>query len=383
VLAWAAQMSRTIPGDVPEREEIKTRSSTSAESDTKPLFEDSDSARGLPLPGPDPQGVIRLESRGPWLASDITAVGELTIMGNKDEPPQIVIDERPLKLWAESVRLMNVWIGVRPGRTARPPKLNALLLVEAQALALEGCVFDAGVVADMSSAVSSESEPPLPATTPPTGPALIGWKLLDPREQRGGIATIRNTLLLGDGPGLYLAHAVRQVEFDNVLKLGGSPLVQLAANPSSKSKVVLRFAQTTCRASGALLRWIAPPAGAAAGQILVEAGDCVFDVVSPRAALFEFVGPQSRPEWLRCVKMTGEGSISRPTLDVAAWISTDTGTVIPLDSSSLELEGIFAGPFRFAGEFGSNPADAEVRDSEAPRRTNDQPGIRAGELPGS
>jgi hypothetical protein len=212
---------------------------------------------------------------------------------------------------------------------------------------------------------------------------LIAWKLLDRREHSGQIAKIRNSLLLGDGPGLYLAHAVRQAEFDNVLKIGCGPLVQLATSPAVRASVELRLRHTTCRSSGAILRWIVPEDGPLPGRVLLDAADCVFDVASPGAALFELAGPKMRPEWLSLVRMTGEGSVASPALDVAAWISIANGRVEPLDALAVELEGIVSGPFRFSGNASAQPADSEVEHVEAPRRTNDPPGIRASALPAS
>jgi hypothetical protein len=176
---------------------------------------------------------------------------------------------------------------------------------------------------------------------------------------------------------------MRHVELDNVLKTGTSPLLQLAVAPAASSTSVLQLNHTTCRASGALLRWIVPADGTPAGSVLIVAGECVFDVVSPAAALLEFAGPAPRPEWLRSVTMTGEGSLVRPDLEVAAWISTDDGRFTPLESAGIALEGIFAGPFRFAGPSGPAPIDAEVVDCEAPRRGTEPPGIRARMLPGA
>ncbi len=376
VLAWAAQLAETLPGDGLERDEFKSRRPESDTDSTQSHVAEIEIAGGRVIPAPDPQGVIRLDGNGPWQASDVSAVGALTIVGDIDHPPQVVIADRPLKLWAESVTLKNVRIVVNPGTSPQPPKLNALVLVQSQGLSIEGCVFDAGVVPHRPEPDSSHSP-----TAPATGPAAIAWKLLDPQELRGGTARLENTVLVGSGPALYLAHAMRRVEFDNVLKIGTGPLVQLAAVPRSKSKVVLRLNHLTCRTSGALLRWIVPVDGPPPGQVLVEASDCVFDVVSAQAALFEFVGPLLRPEWQQFVRMTGEGSISPPTLDVAAWISTEDGRVTSFESSTIELEGIVAGPFRYTGDASPRAADSEVRDSDAPRRTNDQPGIRASELP--
>ncbi len=371
VLAWVSKVAKRLPEKEAVHDEGQERRSTNAGRTTVDA-ENENRESGLPLPAPDRHGVIRLDGPGPWRASEINAVGRLTIEGTLQARPLIVIDERPLNLWAESVILKNLRIRFAAGRSVPAPKLNALVLVHAQTLAVDGCVVDDGTIGGLAEASS-----PNMATAPASGPALIAWKLVEVGDQRGGTATIRNTQFVGAGPALYLAHAMPRVEFDNVLKLGAGPLVQLATAPLAKSTVELRLDHTTFRSSGALLRWIVPAVDRAAGRILVVADDCVFDVASPQAALFEFAGSQPRPDWLRSVKMTGEGSIARPTLDLAAWISTADGTLRLLDSSGIELEGIISGPFQFAGELGLQPSAAEVRDSEAPRRTSDPPGIRA------
>ena len=223
---------------------------------------------------------------------------------------------------------------------------------ESQSLSIEECVFDSGGSLVVAPAKSSQ-----PIFAPPTGPALIAWKLLDTGDHRGGTATIRNAVLLGDGPALYLAHAVRQVSCENVLKVGPGPLVQLAATPAAKSTSTLKLNHSTIRAAGAVVRWVVPAdeAGLAKtseqirGSIEVEATDCVFDVDSPHAALFELAGPQPRPEWLRSLRMTGEGSVTRPTLEVAAWVSTLDGRLTALEGIPVELEGLIAGEFSLCG----------------------------------
>jgi serine/threonine protein kinase len=380
-LAWAAQFSQALNRENPEREvleEMKSWHPVRVGEDAATFEDESMPATGRVMPAPDRYGVIHLEASGPWHPSEITAVGELTIAGDGDPLPEIVIGKQPLRLWAEKVTLRNVRIVSDPATAAAPPKRNALVLVQAQELAVEGCIFDVGRVPAGKGAHSTG-----PATAPPTGPALLAWKLLDAAEQRGGRASIRNTILSGDGPGLYLAHAVRHVGFDNVLKTGTGPLVQLAAAPAVGSETVLQMNRTTCRASGALLRWVVPAEGSPAGGVLIEAGECVFDVVSPGAALLEFAGAAPRLEWLPSVRMTGEGSVVRPDLEVAAWISTDDGSCTFLESAGIALEGIFAGPFRFTGPPGPAPFDAEVVDCEAPRRGIEPPGILARALPGA
>jgi hypothetical protein len=382
VLAWAAEFSQTIAREPPAREDRREEGKPlqavavgrSGEISTTEIVDET----GIPMPSADPLGVIRLDGAGPYQVDDLTVVGKLTIVGKQGTHPEIVIGSRPLKLCAESVRLSNLQIRSSPGRNGQPPALSALLLVQAQELTVEGCIIDSGLphqIAPPSGAA--------PHYAPPTGPALIAWKLLDRREHSGQVATIRNSLLLGGGPGLYLAHALRLAEFENVLKIGSGPLVQLAASPVPQASVELRFTHTTCRSSGAILRWIVPEDGPLPGRVLVDAADCVFDIASPRAALFELAGSKMRPEFLNLVRMTGEGSVAGPALEVAAWISSANGRVERLEASAVELEGIVSGPFRFSRNPSSQPADSEVESVETPRRTSEPPGIRASALPGS
>jgi hypothetical protein len=377
LLAWAAQFSQAMRSEGSDREEIKSRRPVCVGDDVTTHETETPEQAARALPAPDPYGVIRLDGRELWQASEITAVGELTIAGDEGSLSRILIDDRPLRLCAERVSLRNICLATASGIADRSSPRSALLLVQAQELVIDGCIFDAGQVPAAAAADLGDSGP---ATAPPTGPALIAWKVLDPSEKRGR-AAVHNTVLLGDGPGLYLVQAVQVVELDNVLKIGTSPLVQLATVPAEKSAVVLKLDRTTCRASGALLRWVVPEDVARAGRVAIEACDCVFDVVSPGAALFEFAGGSPRTEWLRHVKLTGEGSIAAPMLEVAAWISTADGRVTGLDGTAIEVEGIFSGPLRFGGEPGPEPVDSEVEDFEAPRRTSRPPGIRAGALP--
>jgi serine/threonine protein kinase len=402
VLVWAAQLSQQVgretparpspgpnhPSDVEEplrktpRGEVLSSETPFPQTNGKAAA----SAFDMPMPAPDRHGVVILESSGPYRACDITTVGELAIVGADGKRPQIVIEDQPVKLCAASLRLKNVRIGVRPEFSTRPPRSKALLRVHSQELVVEDCEFDGGGPRIISVLDAAENNVSPPVVAPPSGPASIAWKLLDAAEQRGGKATIRNTLLAGDGPGLYLAQAVKTVEFNNVLKIGAGPLTQISGVPAAKSVVTLRLVRTTCRASGALVRWMVPPEGPPAGQIVVEANDCVFDVIAPRAALFELAGDNSHsrgahPEWLRSLRITGEGSLTRPNLEVAAWVSTIDGRVTPLASTALEVEGLFAGEFSFAGESDRSPADSEVHDAQAPRRSSEPPGIQAAALP--
>ena len=369
LLEWAATLSKSDP----LTDSYDSLESKSTLAVSPPHRRSQPEPELAPLPAPDQHGVIRLDSAGPYRASAMTTVGMLTIAGEPGIRPILVVD-RPLKLCAEAVRITNVTIRTAAGSNLRPPRLNALLLVQAQELALENCTFSSGEFAVPALAPDS-------SVAPPSGPALLAWKLLDPGEPRGGSGTIRNCLLRGDGPSLYLANAIRELDFENVLKIGPGPLVQLAATPRANKGMRLNLAHTTCRASGAVVRWIVPSAGRAGGRVLVEAADCVFDLVALHTALFELAGTEPRAELLRSIQMMGEGSVAGPGLEVAAWVSTETGRVTALDASSLALEGLLTIPLQFSGPAGVSPADSELREINAPRRSGEPPGIRAHEVP--
>ncbi|MBI3861618.1 MAG: serine/threonine protein kinase [Planctomycetia bacterium] len=382
-LAWASGISQKLrQSESIESAGVERRAHNPGAS----AAADSDEALSLlPLPQPDRHGNINLESAGPYRASDINVVGELTIAGGEAASATIIVDDQPFKLCAETVRMKNVRIVTSSRAARRAVDLRALVRIESQGLMVERCVFDSGDSRDKT----HDSFPP--GFAPPTGPALIAWKLLDTADQRGGTGMIRDSLLFGDGPAVYLAHAVRQLTCDNVLKSGPGPLVQLAAAPAAKSKTVLKLSHSTTRAAGAIIRWVVPgeealKSGSPArlrGSIMIEASDCVFDVASPRAALVELAGTGSepRPEWLQAVQMTGEGSVTRPSVETAAWVSTADGRLTPLEGTALSLEGLVAGDFHFTGASATRVVDCEVHDSETPRRSPHPPGIRAGESP--
>ncbi|MGE5195016.1 MAG: serine/threonine protein kinase, partial [Deltaproteobacteria bacterium] len=170
VLAWAERVSETICREVPEREQSQSGLPVGLRDETTVLDTDEAAPPGRPLPAPDRHGVIRLDARGPWRSSEITAVGELTIAGDGDALPEIVIDERPLRLCAELVRLRHVRIRAVPEDVDQPSHRNALLLVQSQGLAIEECIFDAGRSSDSGTADRRD-----PVTAPATGPALVAW----------------------------------------------------------------------------------------------------------------------------------------------------------------------------------------------------------------
>lgn len=336
--------------------------------------------RGKPLPAADDQGTILLTEAGPYEPSDISAVGPLTIKAAPGTSPVILVRGQPLRVWAESLRLEQVQFRFK-SEDASEPIPAALLLINAQTLDLNGCSFVAVTPAVSSSRDriqlvkgATESEPT------PTAPTLLGWKLLDARDPRGGVATIRNALFSGTGTAVHMASPIRKLTCDNCLKTGSGPLLQLVAGKAEHDlQVVLNC--VTLRQSGSLTRWHIPNDWSARHKLQIEATDCVFDLAPAAGSLLEFRGEALRNDWPQLVQVTGEGSLSGEQLSLATWIDRRTNSATSLDSSKLDVSGILAGPFRFSGPSLANPADSAVLDYDAPRRSPNPPGIKSASLP--
>ena len=336
--------------------------------------------RGKLLPAPDDQGTILLTETGPYEPSDISAVGSLTIKAAAGNSPVILVRRQPLRVWAESLRLEQIQFRFKSEDPSEPIPA-ALLLVNAQTLDLNGCSFVAATPAADSSRekiqlVKGAREP----EQPPTAPTLLGWKLLDVRDPRGGVANLRNSLFSGAGTAVHLASQIRQLTCDNCLKSGSGPMLQIVAgNADHDVQVVLN--SVTLRQSGSLTRWHVPNDWSARHKLQIEATDCIFDLVANAGSLLEFRGEALRNDWPQLLQVTGEGSLSGEQLSLATWIDRRNNSATPLDPSRLDISGILAGPFRFAGPSLAKPADSAVLDYDAPRRSPNPPGIKPAFLP--
>jgi hypothetical protein len=350
----------------------------------------------LPLPAPDPDGMIFLKSNGPFEASTITSVGPLTIRGQRGVQPILVVIDKPLEIAAEVVRLENLHLR-RGGdiTTTAPPK--TLLRVQCQTLHVDQCSFETHPFADVQSRVNARV--PLVEPVPPNDavstarafdelPVAVAWKVADDGDPSGGRIELRDCVFSGAAPAIHLASAPRQIALDNCLKLGPGPLVHLATSPEIDSrlrrgrKVSVKLQNTTCRRAGTVVRWKLPDdwQPTSSPVLLVEATDCVFDLLLGSSALIELASATAKPAWLRSARWTGEGSLAPPDLTVAAASTGSATTLTPIEAAALPLDGLSSGSFRFAAEFSLAPADAAVTEWEAPRLSTAPPGIRAPRL---
>lgn len=308
---------------------------------------------------PDADGVILLEEEQVYAATEIAAVGPLTIRCSGAQPAVIVVRDSPLRLWAERVVLDNIVLrgpGV-PAETSRhaPP---ALLIVDAQDLAMRRCRF-----------VTDEAG----------REAALVWSPLDPASAVPQRLLVRDTLFAGHAPTLALPVPPTSVELDNVLKLGPGPLLQVGSNgPGASRRLRLAARHVTLRDAGAFVRCS-----------VVEAAPCIIDVtltdcaldLAATAALLEFDAGTLPDDWHTYIRITGEGSILRPDTMIAGLRESSSGLIHELGADQLSIEGLQLAEFAFAGVDELLPESSRVEGNLGYRRSVEPPGIIPERLP--
>ena len=385
VLNLATRVSQSIAGT--GRQTDETQSST----DTLPSKELTEDQSGLePFPGPNVEGVILLTSNGPYATAEIAMAGAVTIRGADGLKPQVTITDSPMRIWAEQVTIENVEFTSCPDETVASQDVAvqplvpsaALLLVQADTLALEHCRFQTHRIdRSRSDSVTEES----------VRPVAIAWKPLESGAASRWNVSVRNTVFVGMSPAVHLAAAPQRVAVMNCLKLCRGSFFDLIGPALTGRNLHFSLKQTTLRESGPLLRLLWPASKDSSRQTLrpdsatyrieIDANDCVFHLAGTRGALFESLGHTASGEWLESIEMRGLGSLMRPECPVAAAIDIETGQRTRLESHRMVLEGLMAAPFEFSGVLGNTAQDSAVLSCDAPRQSASLPGIDATRLP--
>jgi hypothetical protein len=322
-----------------------------------------------PLPQPDVDGLILLDSAGPYLLQDAAHSRRLVVRGAPGFRPVLIVGDRRAALTAPQVVLENVVIRRSPGGTDAT-SLPSALVVSSQALQISGCRLEAGALRPDSAPATSSS---------PASP-LVTWRALDPQAPRGAWIRIADTIHRGPDSALRLESAAAQVEVTNCLALASAALLELDGDSPPGRGLRLRLERTTLRGGQSLVRWHVPEQRrGTTSAISVEAVDCVFDLSGEPAALFQLVAWSISERLLSGIRVTGEGNVATPPLAGATLVTPDGSGSRRLDADAIPIEGITSAPFEFAGPPSGRPADSAVRAGSitGPRLSSRVPGIVA------
>lgn len=342
-----------------------------AGTESHPAEQSSTSGEGelstglLPLPSPDADGVIELDGAQTYEATEIAAVGGLTIRCSDTEPALIVVRDRPLRIWAERAVLDNVAICSNVTNASSPSAANStegLLVVDAQELAMRRCVLHCGETSPESAVV---------------------WSALDPASAAPQRLLVRDSLFLGPADALRIESAASSVKLDNVLKTDGGTLLDLRRGAlDSPRPFAATLRQVTLRKAGGLVRlmWDGEPMPLRSLEFTLQ--DCVFDIAAPDGALLQFAAPTLPDDWPLHIQIGGEGSVLGSTTQIAGHRSAvGEDAILPLDAGLLSIEGLQFADFAFAGADAAAPGQSLAVGQFGYRRSSKPPGIDPDALP--
>jgi hypothetical protein len=315
-------------------------------------------------------GVIELDSPGPYRVRRVTAVGPLVIRGIAGAPSEIAVDKTPLVISAESVRLEHVCLRNVAVQEGHAPA-GALVLVQSDRFDVARCEFHTH---DLN---SLRSETTTPAARLNAKPIAVAWRNLG--KSAGGMIRLGDTQFVGVGTGLHLASAPQRLQAENCLRLGGGTMFALANLPPAGRPLAVQLTSVTCRDGGPLWNWRIADETRRPGSVHIDAVNCVFHTADQRTSLFEFLGNAVRDDWASLITLDGVDSIMRPRTHLATWLNRHTGQLTPLADNELKFEGVFAVPFTFQGNLSDTPADSELDEIKASisLRSEEMPGYHA------
>ena len=322
-----------------------------------------------PLPTPDASGQIMLAPGGRYLAEDVAGRESLRIVGNAAHPAEIVIADRALSLWAERIQLSHVRFTRQPSATNRA---SSLLITDCQDLEIANARFDQ--IADDS--------PPQQRRG-----AALAWRPQEAHSRHETQVVLNNVVFTGSKPSVYLDSSPNRFTAENVLKVGHGDFLQLSDSGTSTWNCNLQ--RVTLRGTGPLLRCWTTSETAPLSRLTLTAAGCVFDLDRPadrstseatRPALIAWMSNRLPSNWKTAIDWQMEGILVSPDIDVIARIDPSSGRRTPIDESRLNIDGLVAARFEFAGPVSSQPADSVLKSSDAPRADATPLGIDAGKL---
>jgi serine/threonine protein kinase len=283
----------------------------------------------LPLPEPD-QGVVRLSSAGPYRASTVVAVGNLTIAGDQGLQPIVIVDDQPLIVSGVTVVVQNVAIVRSRNATVNQPLLD----VTSQDFGLVDCLIDGG--------------PTSTAAPSTTAAPFVRWQPVQAISATGGRIGWVNTVLTGSCDGLACEQSPASVQMQNVLHVATGALLRLP-DASSARPLPITLKRVTLRGARTLVSMpIEPRQRPSALQVISER--CLFDLPVP-GGLIELrrgAAPAPLHEAVLACRLTGMESFLQTGTALAIQAAPEVSRQ-PVDATAMPIEGFQFSEIRFTG----------------------------------
>jgi serine/threonine protein kinase len=333
---------------------------------------------GLPTlqawPEPDASGIVTLEPGAWYSAPRVVWPGQrLTVQGDSNNPPRIIVERSPLRLQATELVINNVCIELAPNRAAETPgKIvpqppRALVIFESQSLEISGCE----ILSPLSVHVSQ--------TKVEADRYAIAWAPLDSSDQLSGQISIIDSVIVGDWSTVLLAGRSHRVHCVNSMQTGPGPFFALhqSDRPARDS---FRLERTTLRNSGGLVSIQLQHQKPWQSRLTLQPDHCVFSLGNGSSQqaipLIAFVGKEIIPHWHESIEIDGSSSLINRGAVLAALQSADRSISKPLNNATPRISGIVSSSVKFRGSNPFNPNDSIVTEVEANWRSESLPGIK-------
>lgn len=333
----------------------------------------------LPLPEPDPYGVVELSEPGIYVAGSISWPGSrLILRGPSGNPASIIVTTRPLQLRATEVTLENINLRLQP--SAESPQ--ALSQIRSQKLTCQNCGFSSPVNGH-SQSVSSGGVSPGAALS--TGRAVL-WAPIDPSDPLAGELTLETCQFVGSHSSVVIGAPVRPARCSNTLKLGGGPLF-IATDRAASGDNTFELVHSTLRDCGSLVALdlrASPPWNS---RLTIRQQSSVFDLRGRTSdeseSLITFVGGQLQRIWHERVQFDGEASVASEGVGLAAWQAPNGASHQLLDAADVSVRGLIQTHFTFQSVPSGRRSDSVLSDVHTNRASSRLPGISSRSAEGS
>jgi serine/threonine protein kinase len=322
----------------------------------------------LPLPEPDPYGVVLLSEPGTYKAGLISWRGShLTLRGLPDAPAIIMTSTgQPLNLRATEVTLENIVIHLRPDG----PQAPTLTQIKSQKLTCLNCDF-------LTPLTGSLISPGLPLRALPASKA-IQWTPIDAADPLAGELTFNNCRFAGTHSSILLDAPGRMVRCINTLKVGDGPLF-IAAGRAASGDNVFELTQTTLRGSGSLIALDLRNSPPWKSRLTIKPQSSVFDLRrrsdGESESLITFVGGGLQLNWHERVSFEGDDSVASTSVGLASWQATNGSGHQTLDASEVSVRGLIQTEFTFRNAPSLYRGDSVLSDVQTNRISSQLPGI--------
>jgi serine/threonine protein kinase len=322
----------------------------------------------MPLPEPDPYGVVLLSEPGTYKAGSISWPGRHLTLRSLPGTPAIIMTSifQPLNLRATEVTLENVVIRLRPDG----PQTPTLTQIRSQKLTCLNCDF-LTPLADML------INPDAPQRALGVSKA-IQWAPIDASDPLAGELTFSDCRFVGTHSSIILAAPGRLVRCVNTLKLGGGPLF-IATDGAASGDNTFEFEHSTLRDSGSLVALDLQNAPAWNFRLTIRPRSSVFDLQrrtdQESESLITFVGGRLQRVWQERVSFDGDDSVASGAVGLASWQATNGTGHQTLDASEIAVQGLIQSEFTFRNSPSLDRADSVLLDVQTNRISSQLPGI--------